>query len=92
MDRQGCGNKADAVGVNANPTNGFIEALKNDNESLLLFIKKMAQFDKMFCDMMAGGADFTIRLEIRGNKGEVLHIRAYTDDIERPSSAGKNSH
>lgn len=74
------------------PTNGFVQALKDDDESLMLFLKKMAQFDQMFCDAMSAATDFTIRLEVRGNKGQVLHVRAYCDDIERPHSSGKNSH
>lgn len=90
MDRQGCGNKTHAVGVKR-ACNGFAEALKEDNESLLLFMKKMKQFDELFCDLMAGATDFTLRLEVHGNKGKVLHIRSYVDDIERPNSAGSNS-
>lgn len=89
MDRKRSRDSSDAVGVN--PTNGFAKALEDDNESLVLVMKKFAEFDKMFCEMMAKGSDFTLRLEIRGNAHKVLHVRAYSDNIERPKSAGNNS-
>ena len=87
----GQGRRGQVNDVGMKPTNGFVEALKDEDESLKLFIKKMAQFDKQFCELMAGGSDFTLRLEVHGNKGSVLHVRCYTDDTERPNSAGRNS-
>ena len=72
----------------AGPTNGFFEAIK-DEQSLTLFIRKMKEFDSVFCEQMYKGSDFTIRLEVRGNKGELLHVRMYMDDIERPNGAQK---
>ena len=72
----------------SSPTNGFASAIQ-DNESLVVFVRKMKEFDKAFCDSMAKGDDFTIRLEIRGNKGELLHGRLYIDVIDRPRGAQK---
>ena len=60
-----------------------------DNESLLLFMKQLSKFDRCFNDMMVAGADFTLRLEVHGDKGEVLHCRCDTDEIERPNGSGK---
>lgn len=65
-------------------TNGFQEAIKTP-ASLVAFLSKMKAFDKAFCDLMASGEDFNIRLEIRGMKGEVIHCRLSTDSTERPN-------
>ncbi len=62
---------------------GFTEAIKN-NESLVVFMRKMKEFEQMFCDSMIGGNDFNIRLEIRGNQSEIIHCRVSTDNTERP--------
>lgn len=66
------------------PTNGFAEAIGDDDASLRAFITKMAEFDKKFCEMMARGVDFTIRLEVNGSQGSIKHVRLFTDDIEKP--------
>jgi len=67
---------------------GFREVI-GENESLLLFIQKIADFDKVFCEEMRKGSDYTIRLEVHGNKSKVLHIRIYHDSIDRPSGKKK---
>ena len=59
------------------------------NESLALFERKMAKFMQLFCDSIASGNDFTLRLEVRGNKKELIHARVYTDDIERVAGVEK---
>ena len=46
-------------------------------------------FDRKFCDVMAGGEEFTIRLEVRGDKGKVVHCRVYNDEIGRPRNNSK---
>ena len=57
----------------------------NSEESLAIFLGKMALFDREFCDAMAAGDDFTLKLEIHGNKGEMNHSRVTSDRFERPS-------
>lgn len=69
-------------------TNGFASVIR-DNDSLKLFLKKMGQFDEMFCKSMNEGSDFTISLEVRGNCGELLHVQVRQLDIERPNGADK---
>lgn len=66
--------------------NGYHEVL-GDDESLACFLRKMAEFDREFCACMASGEDFTLRLEVRGNKGVLLHARSYRDKIDRPDGA-----
>lgn len=65
--------------------NGYKEALRDD-ESLAIFLRGMARFDAYFCELMAGGHDFTLRMEIRGDKGRLLHTRVQNDGFERPKS------
>ncbi len=63
--------------------NGFVKAIKNQ-DSLATFLKKMGEFDKKFCDLMASQEDFNIRLEIRGNAGKIIHCRLAMDSTDRP--------
>lgn len=70
----------------SSPTNGFSTVIE-DEESLKLFLRKMKDFDEAFCREMFKGSDYTIRLEVRGNKGEVIHVRTSVDAIDRPNGA-----
>jgi hypothetical protein len=60
-----------------------------DNASLADFLSAMQDFDRAFCDSMATGADFTIKLEVHGCKGELLHARMSADSFRRPSGSEK---
>lgn len=66
----------------------YRSALKDD-ESLALFLRNMAKFDKSFCDLMAAGVEYTLRLEIHGNKGELIHVRVNHDGFDRPKGSQK---
>lgn len=68
--------------------NGFAEVI-NDDESLLLFIENMKEFDEKFCEAMVKGSDFTLRLEVHGNVGEILHVKTHIDSIKRPKGVEK---
>ena len=59
-------------------------SLFDNNESLAIFIRNMAKFDKYFCQLMADGVDFTLRMEVHGNKGKLIHCRVHNDGFERP--------
>ena len=61
----------------------------NGDESLSLFLATLADFDRRFCDSMVDGRDFTLKLEIHGNKGELLHCRVLSDDFRRPNGVEK---
>lgn len=70
--------------------NGFTEVLQTPS-SLKLFLKKMDEFDKKFCGLMMEGVDFNIRLEIRGDKGAMIHCRVVSDSTERlPNEKSSN--
>jgi len=61
-----------------------------DNNSLEIFLKNLAEFDRSFCDMMTGQKDFTLRFEVRGNQGKLIHCRVSRDYFDKPSESGKN--
>lgn len=65
------------------PSN-YREALKDD-ESLAQFLSALRDFDRAFCDAMMAGVDFTLKLEVHGNLGEMIHARVQDDRFRRPS-------
>lgn len=68
--------------------NGYREILKDDR-SLAKFLKAMAKFDRRFCEEMNDRTDFTLRMEVRGNQGELLHCRVVDDGFDRPAGVEK---
>lgn len=67
----------------ATATVGYRNIIKAD-DSLALFLRAMQKFDKFFTDAMISREDFTLRMEVRGDKGNILHVRVMTDGFERP--------
>lgn len=68
------------------------DAMSDSSECLEIFSDAMREFDRDFCDRMVGGNDSTIRLEIRVNKGRLLHARNNNGCDRRPKDHGSNSH
>ena len=69
----------------------YQQAFKDDQQrSLDAFLRSMAKFDRAFCEAMAEGVDFTLSLEVRGDKGQLLHSRVKTDQFARPDEKQKN--
>lgn len=60
-----------------------------DDESLALFLRNLAKFDRDFCTMIADGVDFTLKLEVHGNKGELIHCCVNSQRFERPRGVEK---
>ena len=65
---------------------GYREIIQ-DEEHLALFLRNMAKFDRFFCDAMASGIDYTLRLEVHGAGGRIAHCRVYNDGFDRPVGA-----
>jgi hypothetical protein len=63
----------------------------SDDASLADFLNAMKDFDRSFCDSMASGADFTLKLEIHGCGGQMLHARVSSDTFRRPAGADKKA-
>ena len=67
---------------------GYKKVFKSD-ESLAIFLKNMAKFDRHFCEAMATGVDFTISLEVHGNVGQMVHCCVKNAGWERPKKVSK---
>lgn len=61
----------------------YLKVIKSDDE-LARFLKALAKFDRAFCDNMAEGTDFTLKLEIHGAGGRIVHCRSNVDSFDRP--------
>jgi len=68
-----------------------IEDVLRGDESLKTFTQQLKKFDQKFCEGIVSGADFTIKIEVRGNNGELVHARVYTDEIARPRPKHKEN-
>ena len=66
-----------------------IEDVVGDDESLMLVMESIQEFNDYFCKFMVNRADFTLRLEVHGNVGEILHCRAYIDVRKQPKVSQK---
>ncbi len=62
-----------------------------EGEALRFFMLKMKEFEGAFCEQMMAGSDYTVRLEVRGNKHELIHVRLNVDSIDRPQTQGNKS-
>ena len=60
--------------------------LEDDEHAIQLFVRNMGEFDAAFCKKMLSGKDFTIRLEVRGNRGKLIHCRVSEDGFDRMDS------
>ncbi len=61
---------------------------KLPDRDLMVFMKNMSKFDDKFSEMLASGLDFTLRFEVRGNKGVLMHCRVSEDGFERMRERG----
>jgi len=66
-----------------------IAQILNNDKSLKEFVAAMHDFNQAFCDAIADGVDFTIKLEVRGNLGQMLHARVLGDRWRRPAGVEK---
>lgn len=55
-----------------------------DEESLRVFLAAMTDFDAAFCKAMVDGVDYTLRLEVHGAAGKLVHCRVLDDGFRRP--------
>jgi hypothetical protein len=54
-------------------------------------MSQMSKFERRFCASMMSGGDFTLVLEVRGDKGLLLHSRVKSDEFERPKGVKKKN-
>lgn len=66
----------------------YRDILKTDAD-LATFLRNMAKFDRLFCEMMMEKLDFTLRFEVHGDNGQLNHCRVYSDGFDRPPGKKK---
>lgn len=71
------------------PTQNYRDVIEDDM-SLKMFLTKLQEFDGQFCRLMFQQEDFTLKLEVRGVKGRLEHVRVLSDLFSRPPKRGKN--
>ena len=76
------------VGSLASSQSNYRSVLK-DADSLEIFLRNMADFDRYFCELMAKGRDFTLKMEVHGNKGELIHVKVDPLSFDRPAGVEK---
>ena len=67
---------------------GYRKVLRDD-QSLAIFLRNLRDFDRHFCELMAKGVDFTLTMQVRGNKGELLHVKVEPLSFDRPNGVEK---
>ena len=65
----------------------YQEIFEGAQESLDIFLRNMRKFDENFCELMNSGVDFTLKLEVHGNKGKLVHSRVLNDSWDRPKGS-----
>lgn len=65
------------------------EDVIRDQQDLALFLRNLRKFDQRFVEAMTSYVDFTMRFEVHGNKGELLHCRVSDDGFDRPNGVEK---
>lgn len=69
---------------------GFRSAFQgDDDDSLGEFLRALKDFNEAFCSSMMSSVDFTLKLEVRGDAGKMLHARVLGDRWRRPKGSGK---
>lgn len=65
----------------------FDDILKND--SVELYANQLNKFNQVFADHMAEKQDFSLKLEIKADKGELIHCRVDLISFHRPNGKGE---
>ncbi len=63
------------------------ENVLGKGESLDMFVRAMAKLERRFCEAMMANEDYTLKLEIHGAAGKLIHYRVTADGFERPRNA-----
>ena len=70
--------------------NAYEAAFQDGNTAgLEIFTQNLAKFNRYFCELMQGHSDFTLKMEIHGNGGELVHCRITNDTFDRPPGKTK---
>jgi len=61
----------------------MIQDVLEENQ-LVIFLRNLKDFEQTFIDMVVSEKDFTLRLEVRGDKGKLVHCRVSKDSFDKP--------
>jgi hypothetical protein len=75
----------------SNEEQSQIRKVFSDEESLKILLANLRKFEREFCTMMYEGADFTVKMEVRGSNGEMELCKVSTDTFSRPLGMKKKS-
>lgn len=59
------------------------------SEDLRVFMDTLKQFNDAFSRLMVSETDFTLRLEVRGDGGRLLHCKCSSESFNRPIGTKK---
>ena len=71
--------------MQGNGKSSWLEVV-GDEASVADVIDAMREFQQRFCDHMVGLRDFTLALEMHGDKGKIHHVRFRDDSFRRSPS------
>jgi len=70
--------------VQQNKSIDYREGLEDD-ESLKCFLGNVREFDRLFCEMVGSGKEFSLKFEVHGNRGMMIHCKVSYTSCDRPA-------
>jgi hypothetical protein len=67
------------------PEGDKIEDVITEEDSLKAMNEALQEFNADFCHNMYRGKDFTLKIEVHGDKGKLIHCRVHNDRFQRPT-------
>lgn len=64
--------------------NSILREAVNDDDSLSLLLACMKEFEEAFCRNMFRSKEFSLKLDVHGAKGRIIHCRVVDDYTARP--------
>jgi hypothetical protein len=64
-------------------------AEKAGDEAFKMLMQAHQQLHEGILEALGKGQDFTFKIEVRGNKGKIIHVRKYSDEISKPGQMSK---
>jgi hypothetical protein len=55
-----------------------------DDDDLKLFETNIGKFNRKFCDAMSDKSDFTLELQVKGNRGKIDVCKITYNEFDRP--------
>jgi len=58
----------------------------SDDESLVTFLRNLKEFDDLFVNLMTMQREYSLKFEVHGNKGRMIHCKVSYTACDRPDS------